>query len=107
MAPPAAASPPATMSEGQRKTLNTIAELTGRTTTTVIRDSIVVVKYSNNALSAKEVHNYINQLQGLGYISIDTRAKGGVDFRLINMTTQGLDAATSSSDTNNSKQELR
>jgi Cdc6-like AAA superfamily ATPase len=86
----AAGALPPTMSEGQMKILNTIAELTGRTTTTVIRDSVVVVEYSNNALSAKEVHNYINQLQGLGYISIDTRAKGGVDFRLINVTTQGL-----------------
>jgi hypothetical protein len=84
----AAGALPPTMSEGQMKILNTIAELSGRTTTTVIRDS-VVVEYSDD-LPAKEMYNYLNQLHGLGYISIDTRAKGGVDFRLINVTTQGL-----------------
>jgi hypothetical protein len=59
------------ISEGQRKILNIIVELSGRTTTTVIRDS-VVVEYSDD-LRAKEVYNYLNQLHGLGYISIDTR----------------------------------
>ena len=59
------------ISEGQRKILNIIVELSGRTTTTVIRDS-VVVEYSDD-LPAKEVYNYLNQLHGLGYISIDTR----------------------------------
>ena len=60
------------ISEGQRKILNIIVELSGRTTTTtVIRDS-VVVEYSDD-LPAKEVYNYLNQLHGLGCISIDTR----------------------------------
>ena len=90
------------MSEGQRKILDIIAELSGLTTITIIRDSVVVEYSDDNHLPAKEVHNYINQLQGLGYISIDTRARGSVDFRLINMTTKGLDAAASSD-----KQELR
>jgi hypothetical protein len=51
------------ISEGQRKILNIIVELSGRTTTTVIRDS-VVVEYSDD-LPAKEVYNYLNQLHGL------------------------------------------
>ena len=58
----------ATMSEGQSSILSIIAALTGCTTSIPVRDSLVV-EYSDEDIPAEEVHNYIKQLQGLGYIT--------------------------------------
>jgi hypothetical protein len=81
-----------TISEGQRSILSIIAALTGCTTSIPVRDGLVV-EYSEDHIPAQEVHNYINQLQGLGYITtgVKKQASSGADFiRLINMTKEGL-----------------
>jgi hypothetical protein len=82
------------MSEGQRGILSIIAALTGCTTSISVRDGLVV-EYSEDHIPAEEVHNYINQLQGLGYITtgVKKQTSSGADFiRLINMTKEGLRA---------------
>ena len=85
----------ATISEGQRDIHDIIAALTGCNTTIPVRDGLVVA-YSDGDVQAEEVHNYINQLQGLGCITtgIKKQASSSAHFiRLINMTTEGLRAA--------------
>src|ERR671930_1109973 len=82
----------AAMSERQRSILSIIAALTGCTTSIPVRDGLVV-EYSDVDIQAEEVHNYINQLQGLGYITtgVKKQVSSGADFiRLINMTKEDL-----------------
>jgi hypothetical protein len=81
-----------TISEGQRSILSIIAALTGCTTSIPVRDGLVV-EYSEDDIPAEEVHKYINQLQGLGYITtgVKKQVSSGADFiRLINMTKEDL-----------------
>jgi hypothetical protein len=59
------ASLPAGINEGQREILFIIAELSGRSVTNSIRDTAVV---EVSGLPAEEVYDYLNQLEGLGYI---------------------------------------
>ena len=40
-------------------------------------------------LSAEEVRNYFDQLEGLGYITKGIKVSGA-DFKLMNMTKEGL-----------------
>jgi hypothetical protein len=96
---PAASVP---MSEGQRSVLDIIAALTGLSITISVRDGLVVAYSEDDDLPAEDVYNYINQLQGLGYITISHKASGADFVRVINMTIEGLRAANSSD-----KQELR
>jgi hypothetical protein len=96
---PAASVP---MSEGQRSVLDIIAALTGLSITISVRDGLVVAYSEDDDLPAEDVYNYINQLQGLGYITISHKASGVGFVRVINMTIEGLRAANSSD-----KQELR
>jgi hypothetical protein len=59
------ASLPAGINEGQREILFIIAELSGRSVTNSVRDTSVV---EVSGLPAEEVYDYLNQLEGLGYI---------------------------------------
>jgi len=74
------------LSEGQRKILDIIAGLTGRTLSTSTMDAVVVDK---SGLPAEEVRNYLSQLDVLGYITIGIKVSGA-DYRMINMTKEGL-----------------
>jgi hypothetical protein len=74
------------MSEGQRNILDIIAELSNRTVTISVLDSAVIQR---SGLPAKEVRDYFDQLEGLDYIMIGIKVSG-TDFRLINMTKEGL-----------------
>jgi hypothetical protein len=68
------------MSEGQRNIPNIIAELSNR-------------NHFCSGLPAEEVRGYFDQLEGLDYISIGIKVLG-TDFRLINMTKEGLLASS-------------
>ena len=59
------ASLPAGINEGQREILFIIAELSGRSVTNSLHDTAVV---EVSSLPAEEVYDYLNQLEGLGYI---------------------------------------
>jgi hypothetical protein len=74
------------MSEGQRNILNIIAELSNRTVTISVLDSAVIQR---GGLPAEEVRDYFDQLEGLHYIMIGIKVSA-TDFRLINMTKEGL-----------------
>jgi hypothetical protein len=74
------------LSEGQRKILDIIADLTGRTLSTSTMDAVVIDK---SGLPEEEVRNYLGQLDGLGYITIGIKVSGA-DYRMINMTKEGL-----------------
>jgi hypothetical protein len=78
------------MSEGQRDILNIIAELSGRTVSRSVIDTAVIER---SALPAEEVRAYFGILEGLGYITIGIKVSG-VDFKLINMTKEGLVASS-------------
>ena len=74
------------LSEGQRKILDIIATLTGRTLSTSTIDAVVIDK---SGLPEEEVRNYLSQLDVLGYITIGIKVSGA-DYRMINMTKEGL-----------------
>ncbi len=74
------------LSEGQRKILDIIAGLTGRTLSTSTMDAVVV---DESGLPEEEVRNYLSQLDVLGYITIGIKVSGA-DYRMINMTIDGL-----------------
>ena len=74
--------------------LEIIAVLANRSIATSVHDTAVV---ELSGLSTEEVYDYLNQLEGLGYIIIGVKASGAYDYRLINMTTEGLKAASLSS----------
>jgi hypothetical protein len=80
------------MNEGQKKILDIIAVLTGRTLSTSTMDAVVIDK---SGLSAEEVRNYLRQLEGLGYITIGIKVSGA-DYRMINMTKEGLQVTSDS-----------
>ena len=78
------------LSEGQRKILDIIAGLTGRTLSTSTMDAVVVVVVvDKSGLPEEEVRNYLSQLDVLGYITIGIKVSGA-DYRMINMTIDGL-----------------
>ena len=79
------------MSEGQRKILHIIAVLTGRTLSTSTMDAVI----DKSGLPAEEVRNYLSQLEGLGYITIGIKVSGA-DYRMINMTKEGLQVTSDS-----------
>jgi DNA-binding IclR family transcriptional regulator len=81
-----------TINEQQRGILDIIAVLANHSVTTSVRDSAVV---QLTGLPAEEVYDYLNQLEGLGYITIGVKARGA-DYRLTNMTWEGLSASFSS-----------
>jgi hypothetical protein len=78
------------MSEGQRNILDIIAGLSNRTVTISVLDSAVIQR---SGLPVEEVRDYFDQLEGLDYIMIGIKVSG-TDFRLINMTKEGLLASS-------------
>ncbi len=78
------------MSEGQRRILDIIADLPGRTVSTSVMDTAVLWR---SGLPEEKICNYLGQLGGLGYITIDIKVAGAY-FRLINMTKEGLQASS-------------
>jgi hypothetical protein len=78
------------ISEGARNILNIVAVGTARTLSTSIMDTAVIQK---SGLPEEEVRSYLGQLEGLGYISICIKMSGA-DYRLINMTKEGLQASS-------------
>jgi hypothetical protein len=84
------------VNEEQREILYIIAELSNRSVTNSVRDTAVI---EMSGLPAEEVHEYLYQLEGLGYIIIGFKAKGAddYDYRPINLTWEGIRASLSSS----------
>jgi hypothetical protein len=79
------------LSEGQRNILNLIAEMSGRTTSTSVRDEAIIKR---SGLPADEVRNYLYLLEGLELITIDIKASGA-DHRMVYMTQDGLEESSS------------
>jgi hypothetical protein len=46
-----------------------------------------------SGVPTEEVRNYFGQLEGLGYITMSIKV-AGADFRMLNMTTAGLQATS-------------
>jgi hypothetical protein len=90
----------AAMTDGMRNILHIIAELAGYTVNMGIHDTAVI---EESRLPEDEVRGYIDRLEALGCITIGDKV-ADTDYRLITITTVGLQAATSSADTN---QDLR
>ena len=80
-----------TMSEGLRKILDIIADGTGRNLSKSIPDTDVI---EHSGLPSEEVYSYLNQLEGLGFISIGIKW----DHRLVNITKDGLEKNSSNED---------
>lgn len=78
------------LSEGQRNILNLIAEMSGRTTSTSVRDDAIIKR---SGLPADEVRNYLYLLEGLELITIDIKASGA-DHRMVYMTKDGLEESS-------------
>jgi hypothetical protein len=76
------------LSEGQLKILNIIAENTIRNPTVSVHDTAII---RVSGLPADEVRTYFGQLEGLGLITLGTKVSGA-DFRLVNITVEGLNA---------------
>jgi hypothetical protein len=74
------------ISEAHRNILNIIAELSDRAVTKSFIDTAVI---DRSGLPAEEVRNYLDQLEGLGYITKSIKVSGA-DFKLMNMTKEGL-----------------
>ena len=83
------------ISEGARTILNTIAEKANRSTSTSVIDKAVID--GGHRIPPEEVHSYLNQLEGLGLIKRGPKASGA-DFRMINITREGLEATSSTQD---------
>ncbi|MFZ0512045.1 MAG: hypothetical protein WAM14_10595 [Candidatus Nitrosopolaris sp.] len=80
-----------TMSEGLRKIRDIISDGTGRSLSKSISDTAVMER---SGLPSEEVSSYLNQLEGLGFISIGIKW----DHRLVNMTKDGLEKNSSNED---------
>jgi hypothetical protein len=78
------------LSEGQRKILDIIAEKSDRNPNTSVIDTAVI---QASGVPADEVNAYLGQLDGLGLIKLGIKVSGA-DFRLINITKEGLDATS-------------
>lgn len=78
------------LSQGQRNILNLIAEMSGRTTSTYVRDDAII---KCSGLPAEEVRNYLYLLEGLELITIDIKASG-VDHRMVHITKDGLEESS-------------
>ena len=76
------------LSEGQRKILDIIATLTGRTLSTSTMDAVVIDK---SGLPEEEVRNYLSQLDVLGYITIGIKVSGAA-WGLVGLTSFSSDA---------------
>jgi hypothetical protein len=76
-----------------RKILNIIADKAENNINKSVIDLAVI---QDSGLPESEVRKYINELQGLHLIIIEPRPSGadieGKPYRLINMTTKGLEA---------------
>jgi hypothetical protein len=79
------------LSEGQRNILNLIAEMSGRTTSTSVRDEAIIKR---SGLPVDEVRNYLYLLEGLELITIDIKASGA-DHRMVYMTKDGSEESSS------------
>ncbi len=75
------------LSEVQLKILHIIAEKSARSPGRSVFDTAVI---NDSGLPPDEVYTYVNQLEGLGLIKIE-RKVAGADYRLINITKEGLD----------------
>jgi hypothetical protein len=78
------------LSEGQRKILDIIAEKSDRNPNTSVIDTAVI---QASVLPTDELNTYLGQLEGLGLIKLGIKVSGA-DFRLINITKEGLDATS-------------
>ncbi|MGA7367901.1 MAG: hypothetical protein WBX01_02140 [Nitrososphaeraceae archaeon] len=75
-----------------RKILNIIAD---RTENSINKSVIDLVVIQESGLPESEARKYVNELEGLGIISIGLKVSGaeieGKPYRLINLTTKGLE----------------
>jgi len=76
------------LSEGQRKVLEVLAEKSNRNPGMSVFDTAIV---QESGLPAHEVNTYLNQLEGLGLIILGMKA-AGANYRLVNITGNGLNA---------------
>lgn len=76
-----------------RKILNIIAD---KAENNINKNVIDLAVIQDSGLAESEARKYINELQGLHLIIIEPRPSGadieGKPYRLINMTTKGLEA---------------
>jgi hypothetical protein len=67
-----------------------LCDLSDRAVTKSVIDTAVI---DRSGLPAEEVRNYFDQLEGLGYITKGIKVSGA-DFKLMNMTKEGLLASS-------------
>ena len=78
------------LSQRQRNILNLIAEMSGHTTSTSVRDNAIIIR---SGLPADEVRNYLYLLEGLELITTDIKASGA-GHRTVYMTKDGLEESS-------------
>jgi len=72
------------------KFLSLVAELSGRTISNSVFDSAIITR---SGLPAEDVRNYLNELEGLGFITMGIKVSGA-DFRTVNMIQLGLEESS-------------
>lgn len=78
------------LSEGQQTILKIIVEKSSRNPEVSVMDTAVI---RESGLPTDEVNTYLGELQGLGLIKLSIKVSGA-EFRLINITKDGLDATS-------------
>ena len=76
--------------EGQQRILNIIAEKSDRNPSVSLLDTAII---QASGLPSDGVNTYLGQLQGLGLITLGPKVSGA-DFRLVNITREGLEATS-------------
>lgn len=74
------------LSQGQQRILNIIAEKTEHNPGISVIDTAIV---EASGLPEDEVKTYLGQLSGLGFITLGIKVSGA-DYRMINITREGL-----------------
>jgi len=75
------------LSEGQLRILNIVAEKSGRSVSTPVVDTAVI---EASGLIPEEVYLYLSQLDGLGLVKIGIKVSGA-EFRMVNIIKEDLE----------------
>jgi predicted transcriptional regulator len=75
------------MKDELRRILTIISDLTHNDINSSVKDTKIIVEAN---LQSEDVEKYLNELKSLGFVKEDSSRPAGVDYRLFNITDEGV-----------------